>query len=366
MLAHDEGVFLAGPRIDGSSSHPRGNITLYQSTDLGSNWRTVAMLHEGHGEGYSSMINLPGGAVGIVYVAEPSILFQARSIAAKSDDDEIQMPSAPITAAELQAKVVAAIASHQPTVDVPGGAYLFNTSGGTDFLILGASNLRIRALAPVTLWFAGSAGVNLTDSTDVQLVGSSNTAFAGPAWTLDYDPPPTKQELAGSTLNLLNCTRVLAEDVTIRAAPYMAVTAWNGGGAHVFRRLTFGPPKPGAYRGLVGLRDATHFSDQRIGPTIVDSVIGYTGDDFFVSTHNLCTLCLLTVAFVSCSSSDRSDWVECSYDAPARAVLRHRHNLPGHQPPPLRAATQHCLRDQQRPRDRRPGRPLQLLQLAAA
>ena len=37
------------------------------------------------------------------------------------------------------------------------------------------------------------------------------------------DPAPAKQELAGSTLNLLNCTRVLAEDVTIRAAPYMAV-----------------------------------------------------------------------------------------------------------------------------------------------
>merc|ERR1719230_2557032 len=28
-------------------------------------------------------------------------------------------------------------------------------------------------------------------------------------------------------------------------------------------------------------RDAIHFSDQRVGPTIVDSVIGYTGDDLF-------------------------------------------------------------------------------------
>lgn len=87
----------------------------------------------------------------------------------------------------------------------------------------------------MTLWFAGGAGVNFTDSTDVQLVGSDSK----PTWILDYDPPATMQVKTGSTLNLLNCTRVLAEDVTIRAAPYMAVTAWNGGGAHVFRRLIF-------------------------------------------------------------------------------------------------------------------------------
>jgi|EP01043_Picozoa_sp_COSAG02_P045802 hypothetical protein len=183
----------------------------------------------------------------------------------------------PLTAEQLQHRVDSAIVSRAASVDVPGGDYLFNHSGGIDFLVLGASRLRIRALGRVTLWFAGSAGVNITDSSDVQLVGDGGTG----AWTLDYDPSPAKQELAGSTLNLLNCTRVLAEDVTIRAAPYMAVTAWNGGGAHVFRRLTFGPPKMGATRGLVGLRDAMHFSDQRIGPTVVDSVVGFTGDDFF-------------------------------------------------------------------------------------
>lgn len=198
-----------------------------------------------------------------------------------------------LTAEQLQHLVDSAIASRAASVDVPGGDYLFNHSGGTDFSVLGASGLRIRALGRVTLWFAGSAGVNITDSTDVQLIGDGSTG----AWTLDYDPPPTKQELAGSTLNLLNCTRVVAEDVTIRAAPYMAVTAWNGGGAHVFRRLTFGPPKTGATRGLVSLRDAMHFSDQRIGPTVVDSVIGFTGDDFFnvrarvsvLSTHEYIT-----------------------------------------------------------------------------
>eukprot|EP00662_Eupelagonemidae_sp_cell21_P043404 gene43404-1096_t len=82
------------------------------------------------------------------------------------------IPASTITAAQLQRKVDDAIARGSPNVDVPGGAYFFNASGGTDFLILGASRLRIRALAPVTLWFAGSAGVNVTDSTDVQLVGA--------------------------------------------------------------------------------------------------------------------------------------------------------------------------------------------------
>ena len=203
------------------------------------------------------------------------------------------MPMAPITAAQLQQQVDAAIANGSPSVDVPGGAYLFNASGGTDFLVMGASQLRIRALAPVTLWFAGGAGINLTDSTDVQLVGSGDRQ---PAWILDYDPPATHQVITGSTLNLLNCTRVLAEDVTIRAAPYMAVTAWNGGGAHVFRRLIF-EKLPG--RAKVGLRDATHFSDQRVGPTIEDSVIGFTGDDFF-NVHSTLMLVLKCETKTSC------------------------------------------------------------------
>ena len=41
----------------------------------------------------------------------------------------------------------------------------------------------------------------------------------------------------------------------------------------------------------MGLRDATHFSDQRVGPTIEDSVIGFTGDDFF-NVHSTLMLVL--------------------------------------------------------------------------
>ena len=57
------------------------------------------------------------------------------------------MPMAAITSAQLQQRIDAAIAHSSPNVDVPGGAYFFNASGGTDLLILGASHLRIRALA---------------------------------------------------------------------------------------------------------------------------------------------------------------------------------------------------------------------------
>jgi hypothetical protein len=86
MLARGRSVFLAGPRIyvlPSDPSHPRGNITLYQSTNGGSTWRNVALIHRGS-SGYSSMINLPS-AIGIAYFASATghadgsseILFQA-------------------------------------------------------------------------------------------------------------------------------------------------------------------------------------------------------------------------------------------------------------------------------------------------
>lgn len=81
MLSRGKSVFLAGPRIYGSSGHPRGNLTLYQSTDLGSTWRNIALLHAGStapGSGYSSMVNLGDGAIGIVFSAGDQILFRSR------------------------------------------------------------------------------------------------------------------------------------------------------------------------------------------------------------------------------------------------------------------------------------------------
>ena len=56
---------------------------------------------------------------------------------------------------------------------------------------------------------------------------------------------------------------------------YMILTAFNGGGGHVFTRVRFEPSLGRSNK------DAIHFSDQRVGPTIVDSVIGFTSDDLF-------------------------------------------------------------------------------------
>ena len=85
LLARGRSVFLAGPRIYGSSDHPRGNITLYQSTDLGSTWRNAALLYEGGtaplGDGYSSMVNLADGDIGVVFSVGGEILFKSQAVA---------------------------------------------------------------------------------------------------------------------------------------------------------------------------------------------------------------------------------------------------------------------------------------------
>ena len=84
MLASGRSVFLAGPRIYGSSGHPRGNITLYQSTDLGTTWRNIALLYDGStapGDGYSSMVNLARQVIGVVFSAGDKILFQSQVVA---------------------------------------------------------------------------------------------------------------------------------------------------------------------------------------------------------------------------------------------------------------------------------------------
>ena len=122
----------------------------------------------------------------------------------------------------------------------------------------------------MTLWFAGLFGVNLTSCEDVSLgnLTIDNEDYARHAGQLQgYG--------TGCTMNLLNCTRVNVSDVTIRRGYNMILTAFNGGGGHRFERVTFKP----SLRRLN--RDAIHFSDQRVGPTIVNSTIGHTGDDLF-------------------------------------------------------------------------------------
>jgi hypothetical protein len=73
--ARGDSIFLAGARI--WHLRPRRNLTLYRSTDGGSKWRTVALLHEGGsapGDGDSSTVNLDSEAIGIIYSAGANIL----------------------------------------------------------------------------------------------------------------------------------------------------------------------------------------------------------------------------------------------------------------------------------------------------
>ncbi|CAB9497445.1 expressed unknown protein [Seminavis robusta] len=140
----------------------------------------------------------------------------------------------------------------------------------------------------VTLWFSGDSGINISHSTNIHLRGQQGKASI----IIDYDPPPppnpTFKEKSGITLQLYNCTQVVVQDVVVRAAPFMAVTAFQGGGDHIFRRLRFVPRSD---RTLVAVRDAIHFSDLRKGPTILDSNIGYSGDDF-LNVHTTLLLVL--------------------------------------------------------------------------
>jgi hypothetical protein len=73
----------------------------------------------------------------------------------------------------------------------------------------------------------------------------------------------------------------------------MLLTAFNGGGGHVFRRLNFESSLARHNR------DAVHFSDQRVGSTIVDSVVGYSSDDLF-NIHTTLMVVLKCDAVSSC------------------------------------------------------------------
>jgi len=191
--------------------------------------------------------------------------------------------SAVLSAAALQAKLNAAIASRSPTFTVPAGEY--NFSGIGNFNISHAGDLRVVA-AGAKLWFGGTRtkhaylnhGVNITNSRGLHISGLS----------INYTNPPHGREgVPGISYNLLNCTDVVSEDITVFSAPFFSVTAFNGGGGHVFRRFhlpntTYKPRGPDAY---AHQRDAFHFTDLRRGVTLEDSDGSSFGDDFF-NSHN--------------------------------------------------------------------------------
>ena len=82
----------------------------------------------------------------------------------------------------------------------------------------------------------------------------------------------------GITLHMFNSERTVVEDLTIHAAPYMAITSFNGEGGHVLRRVKFAPNEQGQV--IVAERDGVHESDVRHGMALEDSTIGFLNDDF--------------------------------------------------------------------------------------
>lgn len=192
---------------------------------------------------------------------------------------DAQAAAAVPSAAELQAQVETAIRSHAATFAVPAGAYNFSSD---NFNISGASGLRIEG-AGAMLWFSETAGVNISNSDSLHISGLS----------IDYSNlRRTRSGIPAVTYNLLNCSDVISEDITIYKAPFFSVTAFNGGGGHVFRRFrlpndTTVDPKSGrTIDPWPHERDAFHFTDLRRGVTVEDSHASGFGDDFFVSVQS--------------------------------------------------------------------------------
>jgi hypothetical protein len=127
------------------------------------------------------------------------------------------------------------------------------------------------------------AGVNITNSERTTLKGAA--IDYRPKAPVLFCPNPRapnstcpKGSGPGITVHMFNSSSTLVEDVIIHAAPYMAITSFNGEGGHVIRRVHFQPNEPGQI--FVAERDGVHESDVRRGITVEDSTIGFLNDDF--------------------------------------------------------------------------------------
>eukprot|EP00040_Diaphanoeca_grandis_P015858 m.81458 g.81458 ORF g.81458 m.81458 type:complete len:461 (+) comp25420_c0_seq1:117-1499(+) len=186
-------------------------------------------------------------------------------------------------ATELQAQVDAAIINHDAEFVIPPGEYNFTAN---NFNIANAQDLRIVGDG-VLLWFGGTSGVNISNCDRVNVSGLAINY---------YNPVHGRRGVPGITYNLLNSSDVISEDITIFKAPFFSVTAFNGGGGHVFRRFylpndtavdpTGKPTDPFPHQ-----RDTFHFTDLRRGVTLEDSYAAAFGDDFF-NSHNTLMLVL--------------------------------------------------------------------------
>jgi hypothetical protein len=189
--------------------------------------------------------------------------------------------------------VVAAVGRGAPATILLDGVYNFSDRS---FGVAGADQLSLVGTGPQStqLVFRGAPfagfthpGVNFSSSRQSVLRGASIDYIPKPPGTMcDFRAsrdPHCGMSGPGITLGFYNCSQMLAEDVTIHAAPYMGVTSLNGDGGHVLRRLRFEKNVPGQV--FVAERDGLHESDVRVGLLLEDSDVGGLGDDFF-NAHN--------------------------------------------------------------------------------
>ena len=232
-------------------------------------------------------------------------------------------------AAALQRMIDAASSSSSSRLIELDGIYNFSARS---LLLQKCHNLTLRGTGPATttLLFAADTGedidpgVNATNCTDSALSQLSidyspkpktcmcfSRKVDGkppyPSWRPAPEPgcPPASR---GITLHFQSCARMLVEDVTLHAAPFMAVTSFNGEGGHVLRRLRFAPNTAGQV--WVSGKDAIHESDVRRGMTVEDSEIGYVNDDFF-NFHSTLLVVFRCNATTDSSSSSSSSMTSC-------------------------------------------------------
>eukprot|EP00040_Diaphanoeca_grandis_P007915 m.42899 g.42899 ORF g.42899 m.42899 type:complete len:452 (-) comp19248_c0_seq1:217-1572(-) len=198
----------------------------------------------------------------------------------------------------LQKEVDAAILVGKPVTIHIDGTYNFSSSS-LCLTRCDAISLVGSGVASTTLLFDGVkktkngiAGVNFTDCSQSSLQSLS----------IDYDPKPVglfcnaRKTPActptgpGITIHMFNSSAIVVEDVTIFAAPYMAITSFNGRGGHTIRRVNFEMNAPGQI--FVAERDGVHESDVRVGIRVEHCRIAHLNDDFF-NVHNT----LLVVAW---------------------------------------------------------------------
>jgi hypothetical protein len=233
---------------------------------------------------------------------------------------------------QLQADVDATIAAGSPATLRLSGRYNFSRAS---LVVLGATDLTLEAARDTLLLFTvwrvpctvvatggpchgdslapddccatgtcgpdrecvgWSSGVNITNSVRVVVRGVG----------IDYDESLAQVGMrqgggSGAAFNAgrlftyhnFNSSQTTTEDLSIFAAPFMAITNLNGEGGHVFRRVRFVPPTgwmPGD-GDIVAGKDGIHESDVRRGMVLEDSQIHGTGDDFF----NLHTTLMVTM-----------------------------------------------------------------------